>query len=256
MTVLDRAASEHPVTLLIKRRLWMACIWAWPVAIVCFAIPFVFSAGFVPPPSPSWSAARIASFYANNLTGIRVGVLCAMFASALLLPFYAVVSAEIKKIEGKPGLLATIQWGGAIMLVFVFQLICLFWITASYRQDVDPAITRMLNDFCWFVWSTFIPTYSIQYICMAIAGFMDHRERPLWPRWSAYMNLWVAVTGAGGVLAVFFKTGPFAWNGVVGFWIPVIVFGAGMSVNTVLLLKRAKYEESIGLPIGHEGAGV
>lgn len=245
------AAITNPAVTAMKRRIWYACIWAWPVAIACFGIPFAFGARFIPPPQPSWSSERIAAFFADNSTGIRVGVLCAMFASALLLLFYAVVSAEIKKIEGRPGLLATLQWGGAIMLVFVFQLICLVWITASYRQDVDPGITRTLNDFCWFVWSTFIPTYSIQYVCMAIAGFMDHRERPAWPRWSAYMNLWVAVTGAGGVLAVFFKSGPFAWNGVVGFWIPVIVFGAGMSVNAWLLLRRAKYEESIDVPVGH-----
>ena len=254
MAMLRAASSTPPATIAIKRRLWLACVWTWPTAIVCFGIPFVFGAGFVPPPNPSWSAARVAAFYADNLTGIRVGILCAMFASALLLPFYAVLSAEIKKIEGRPGLLASIQWGGAIVLVTFFQIIALAWLTASYRQDVSPDVTRVLNDYCWFVWSTLIPTYMIQYICMAIAGFMDRREQPLWPRWAAYMNLWVAVTGAGGVLAVFFKTGPFAWNGVVGFWIPVVVFVVGMSVNTGLLLRRARYEESIGLVVGHEEA--
>jgi hypothetical protein len=245
--------TVHPETLAIKRRLWMACVWAWPAAIVCFGIPFALVAGFVPPPNPSWSAERIAGFYADNLTGIRVGILCAMFASALLLPFYAVVSAEIRKIEGRPALLASIQWGGAVVLVTFFQIIALCWLAASYRQDTSPDITRMLNDYCWFVWSTLVPTYMIQYICMAVAGFMDRRVQPLWPRWSAYMNLWIAVTGAGGVLAVFFKTGPFAWNGVVGFWIPVIVFAVGMSVNTYLLLQRARYEESTGVPVGHSG---
>jgi hypothetical protein len=224
----------------VRRRIWLACVWSWPVAIVAFAVPFVFVAGLVPPPSPAWSAQELADFFADNRTGIRVGVLGAMFASALLLPFYAVVSSEIKKIEGEPGLLASIQWGGAVVLVAFFQIICLAWITASYRPDVSPEITRMLNDYCWFVWSTLIPTYMVQYICMAVAGFIDKRPAPLWPRWAAYMNLWVAVTGAGGVLAVFFKTGPFAWNGVVGFWIPVILFAVGMSINTWLLLRHEK----------------
>ncbi|MBB3632711.1 hypothetical protein FHT43_002592 [Mycolicibacterium sp. BK607] len=36
----------------IRRRLHYACIWAWPVAIIGFGIPFVFLAGFFPPPSP------------------------------------------------------------------------------------------------------------------------------------------------------------------------------------------------------------
>jgi len=232
---------------LIRRRIWLACVWSWPVAIVGFGIPFVFLAGFIPPPSPSWSAEELASFFADNLTGIRVGILCAMFSSALLLPFYAVVSAEIKKIEGEPGLLSSIQWGGAIVLVTFFQMIALAWITASYRQDVSPEITRTLNDYCWFVWSTLIPTYMFQYACMAVAGFIDRRPDPLWPRWAAYMNLWVAITGAGGVLAVFFKTGPFAWNGLVGFWIPVVLFGAGMSVNTWLLIRHERRSRTLDL---------
>lgn len=226
----------------IKRRIWKFCVWSWPMAIVGFGVPFVFGAQLVPPTPPSWSAQELSSFFVSHLTGLRIGVILAMFASALLLPFYAVVSAEIRKIEGSPGLLATIQFGGAIMLVLIFQIICLFWLTASYRPEIDPQIMRTLNDFCWFCWSTFIPTYSIQYLCMAIAGFMDKRSQPLWPRWAAYLNLWVAVTGAGGVLAAFFKRGPFAWDGVIGYWIPVILFVVGMSVTTVLLLRRARYE--------------
>jgi hypothetical protein len=53
------------------------------------------------------------------------------------------------------------------------------------------------------------------------------------------------VTGAGGQLAVFFKVGPFAWNGVVGFWVPVVIFMIGMCVTTVLLLRRANYEATL-----------
>lgn len=242
-------ASNEPDTLaaraVIKRRIWKFCIWSWPIAIVSFGVPFVFGAKLVPPPPPSWSAQEIAEFFASNVNGLRIGVLVAMFASALLLPFYTVISAEIRKIEGSPGLLAQMQFGAAIILVAIFQIISLFWLTASYRPGISPEITRMLNDFNWFCWSTFIPTYMIQYICMALAGFMDKRPRPLWPRWAAYLNLWVAVTGVGGVLAVFFKTGPFAWDGLVGFWIPVALFVIGMSVNTVLLLRRAKYDIQI-----------
>jgi hypothetical protein len=85
----------------------------------------------------------------------------------------------------------------------------------------------------------FIPTYSMQYICMAIAAFIDRRHQPAWPRW-------VAVTGAGGVLAVFFKTGPFSWNGIIGFWIPTAVFAAGMFMNAWLLHRRLRYESTPG----------
>src|SRR5437763_1174404 len=235
----EMAGTEHDT---VKRRLWLACIWVWPVALVGFGIFFVLVAGFVPPPRESWSAARIARFYADNRTGIRIGLIGAMFFSALLLPCYTVLSAELRKIEGKLSLLAPIQFGGAVILVTFFQIIGLLWLLASFRPEADPQLMRFANDFCWLVWTMLIPTYSLQYLCLAVGGFMDKRPNPAFPRWSAYMNLWVAVTGIGGVLAVFFKTGPFSWNGIVGFWIPVIVYMVGMSVDMWLVLQRARYE--------------
>jgi hypothetical protein len=238
--------KEIPVTVdsyeAIKHRIWLWCIWSWPVCLVVFAFGFIVLAGFIPPPREFWSAERIAEMYAENRTGIRAGIIVAMFASALMLPFYTVISAEIRKIEGRLSLLAPIQLGGAVILVAFFQIICLLWLLASLRPEADPQIIRAANDYCWLVWSTLIPTYSLQYVCMAIAGFMDKRPHPAWPRWAAYLNLWVAFTGAGGVLAVFFKTGPFAWHGLIGFWIPVILFAVGMSITAVLLHRRARYE--------------
>ena len=46
--------------------------------------------------------------------------------------------------------------------------------------------------------------------------------------------------------AVFFKAGPFSWDGIVGIWLPTVFFAAGMTVNTVLLYRRAKIEFATG----------
>jgi len=222
-----------------------ACIWSWPVCVVVFGFFFALVAGFIPPPREHWSAARVAQFYADNRTGIRVGIIGAMFASALMLPFFTVISSEMRKIEGRHALLAPIQWGGAVILVCFFQIICLGWLLASFRPEAGSDVVRAVHDYGWLVWSMLIPTYVVQFLAMAIAGFMDARPEPLWPRWAAYANLWVAVTGCGGVLAVFFKSGPFAWHGLVGFWIPVLAFVAGMTMTAALMLRRARYEESL-----------
>jgi hypothetical protein len=215
-----------------------ACVWSWPVCIVGFGFGFAVLAGFLPPPNENWTAQRIAHFYAKDRTAIRAGLLIAMFFSALLLPFYTVISAEMRKIEGPGAVLATIQLGGAIVLVTFFQIICLLWLEASFRPENDPQLVRAMNDYGWLVWTILIPTYSLQYICMAVAGFMDFRRDALWPRWACWANLWVAFLGAGGVLAIFFKRGPFSWEGIIGIWIPVIAFAAGMTMTMVLILQR------------------
>jgi len=228
-----------------RRRIWMACIWSWPVCAVLFGISFVVVAGFLPPVLESASAADVAAFYDANRTTIRVGLIGAMFASALLLPFFAVVSAEMRKIEGRNPLLAPIQYGGAVVLTTFFQIICLLWLLASFRPETSPEIIRAFNDYGWLVWTMLIPTYSLQFVCMAIAGFIDRRPHPIWPRWAAYLNIWVAVIGAGGVLAVYFKSGPFSWNGIIGIWLPLALFLIGMTVNMWLLHRRVTYEATL-----------
>lgn len=242
---IDRRQHHHDA---FKHRIRMACIWSWPVCVVGFFVTFGLIAGFIPPHREAWSADHVAAFYASDRTGIRIGLIGALFFSALLLPFYTVVSQEIREIEGDRALLAPIQLCGAAILVCFFQIICLLWLLTSLRPEISPEIMRATNDYGWIVWTVLIPTYSAQYVCMALAGFMDIRERTLWPRWAAYMNLWVAFLGAGGCLSVFFKHGPFSWNGLVGWWIPTVVFAIGTSVNMILLHRHARADRSPAVP--------
>ncbi|MGD9663540.1 MAG: hypothetical protein AB7U63_20045, partial [Porticoccaceae bacterium] len=46
-------------------------------------------------------------------------------------------------------------------------------------------------------------------------------------------------------LIFFFKAGPFAWNGMIGFWIPLLDFFIWMVVMTVFLFKAVNQEKSL-----------
>jgi hypothetical protein len=222
-----------------KHRIRIGCIWSWLVCGIGFFATFGLLARFIPPHIEAWSAAHVAAFYGSHRTAIRVGLIGALFFSALLLPFFTVVSREMREIEGPGPLLAPIQFGGAVILVCFFQIICLLWLEASFRPQNSPQLIRAMNDYGWLVWTILIPTYVAQFVCMALAGFMDIRDRPLWPRWAAWLNLWVATLGAGGVCSVFFKHGPFSWNGLIGWWVPTIAFALGMTVNMALMHRHA-----------------
>ncbi len=43
-------------------------------------------------------------------------------------------------------------------------------------------------------------------------------------------------------MIIFFKSGPFAWTGIIGFWIPAAVFGIWHIVMTVVLLRAIREE--------------
>jgi hypothetical protein len=221
-------------------RIQLACVWAGPVFLVLYLIFFWGIAGYIPPSDPTWSPQELANFYDDNRTDIRIGQLGGLVASALLFPFFAVISMQIARIERKMPVLAAVQFGGATLLIVFFQVCGMLWIAATYRAELDPSTVRVLHDLSWLVFVMVFPSYVLQMFCMAIAGFIDKSPTPTWPRWSAYLNLWVGFAGMGGGLAVFFKDGPFAWNGLIGFYVPIAIFAIWLGVTTYLLLKAVK----------------
>jgi hypothetical protein len=206
--------------------------------LICFGV----IADFIPPPSPHWSAAHVASFFDAHRTGIRIGMLGGLIASTLFFPFFTVVSAEIARIEGRPPLLAVMQFGGAVLLLVFFAICNMLWIAASFRPELGASTVRALNDLSWLMFVMVFPAYVMQMLCVAVASFRDASPDPLWPRWAGYFCLWTGVAGMGGGLAVFFKHGPFAWNGLIGFYVPFAVFVAWLGVMTYLMHTRFRRE--------------
>jgi hypothetical protein len=75
-----------------------------------------------------------------------------------------------------------------------------------------------------------------------IAILSDKREDPFFPRWVGYFNIWMGILQAPGVMMAMFLTGPFAWNGLFTFWIPLTVFSFWIYVNTWAMLHATKRE--------------
>jgi uncharacterized membrane protein YjgN (DUF898 family) len=221
-------------------RIQLACVWSGVAFIVLYAIGFWAIAGFIPPPRPSMSAEQVGALYDAHRTEIRIGMLVALVASTLLFPFFTVISMQIARIERRMPVLAAIQYGGAILLIVFFALCSMLWIAASFRPELDDTTVRVLHDLSWLVFVMVFPAYTLQMFCIALASFMDRSPDPVFPRWAGYFVLWVGFSGMGGGLAVFFKHGPFAWNGLVGFYIPLTVFAIWLIVMTYLMHRGIK----------------
>jgi len=104
---------------------------------------------------------------------------------------------------------------------------------------VSAETVRVLHDAGWLIFVMVAPGYLIQMICIGVAAFIDSDPDPVIPRWAGFFHLWVGLSGLGGSLAVFFKHGPFAWNGAVGFYLPVAVFAIWLVVITRLMHQSA-----------------
>jgi hypothetical protein len=214
------------------------CAWAGPACIVVFFVGFWPIAGFMPPPSPTNSPAQVAAFYAEHTTAIRLGLVIGMFAAALLGMWSGGISVQLKRIEGihSPLTYAQLVLGAALPLIFILPM--MFWEVAAFRPDRPAGETVLLNDLGWLPFVGVVFTGVPWAIAIGLAILRDPRPEPVFPRWSGYLTLWVSLIFTPGCLVVFFKTGPFAWNGPLAFWMVILVF-AGWSLMFSWLLLRA-----------------
>ena len=72
---------------------------------------------------------------------------------------------------------------------------------------------------------------------MGVAIFTDSDESPIFPRWAAWLSVWVATLSIPGGAMILFKTGPLAFNGLLAIWVPLGVFFIWIVAMTVLVIK-------------------
>src|SRR5262245_8834851 len=64
-------------------------------------------AGFLPPPPPTTGEAEVAAYFLEEKTSIRIGMVIVMFAALIFIPFAALISHFLARIEGGSGVLAS-----------------------------------------------------------------------------------------------------------------------------------------------------
>src|SRR5262245_31969983 len=92
-------------------RTQMLCLWCGPAALVVFVVGIWFVAGLVPPPTPHDSAQEISDLYRDNTDAIRAGLVLGIVGAALTGPWVAVISTQMKRVEGAYHPLTYVQLG-------------------------------------------------------------------------------------------------------------------------------------------------
>lgn len=220
-----------------------ACAWCGVGFVVIFTIGFWGVAGFVPPPSPSDDAEKIAGLFRDDATSIRVGMLLTALAAILIIPWAAAISTQLRRIEGPDEVWASIQFGTAAIGALLFELLVFGWLVATFRSERAPEIVQTLNDLGWITIVGLIWTATLQAAVIGVAILGDKRRTPIFPRWAGYANLWCATLFLPGQINVFFKDGPFAWNGLISWYLPLTVFCAWFFINLYVVLRAIKLQE-------------
>jgi hypothetical protein len=219
------------------------CTWGGPAFVVLEFLAMVPLAGFIPPPAPSDSAELIASWYQQHTTAIQIGILVWVIGTAFNATFGSAIAVWTRRSEAMPVLTYVQLVCVSFVLVDAF-FTGMVWGVAAFRPDeVAADTTRMLNDLGWFLFLFTWPPFTLWLAAIGLGIILDKSEHPAFPRWVAYYSFWVGLLMVPAGLMIFVKRGPFGFNGLIAFWLPVAAFFPWVCVMTYMVLRAISAEE-------------
>lgn len=187
---------------------------------------------------------EVARHYKEHHFGVAVAATLYTFAGITYPAWAAAVANQMNRIPSCSFNLIVIQILGSTITSILTTLPGLLFAWVAYRPDRNPEITYAINDLIWFVVIMPGTPLIIQAWCQAFAIFQDYEINPdpspsqhLYPKWFAWFLLLLPIVYFPPMACHFLYTGPFAWNGIFCFWIPVGLFGVQLNVTQYITWK-------------------
>lgn len=228
----------------VRLNLWCVRI-SGRLLFVLFFLGWVVLAHFVPAPSPMQSSAQIAHRYIDHAWGIRAGATFMLVSFCFWATWGSVVANWTRRCPGGGRVLATVQIVSMTISEMVGVLCAFFWGLAAYRPgEIAPDITRTLNDAGWLMFLIPWPPFSMWCVALAVAVFRDKREGDVreFPRWVGYLSLLTAFLFIPAGASLFFKQGGYAYNGLLGMYLPLAIFFVWVEGVTWSMTGKLKAE--------------
>ncbi|RJF89413.1 hypothetical protein D3874_22575 [Oleomonas cavernae] len=232
--------------------------WCGPAFVVLFVLFWMHIGGNFPGPSPAFDTAQLTSRYLDNLDDMRLGFVVSLVVITLYMPWTALLSAQMARIEGRYPVLAFLQLIGGGLTVMVVSFSAFFWVAALFRPDRDPALFQLLNDLGWLCIETQYACTTLQMAAAALAGLSDRSKVPLFPRWMCFLTIWCGLSFIPASLTGYFKTGPFAWDGMLSFYIPYACWLVWFSAASYFMIRevhRRMHAADLAAPAGSMAYG-
>jgi len=193
--------------------------WTWVPLLVIWIAAFFLFPGFVPPVSPRASAAEVAEFYRQDLSRIRYSMILFNWFGVALIPILMLIAERMRGMAHRTPVLRFCVIGVAGGAPIAFLTSTVFWLVAAFRPDRSPDLTLLTNDLAWITFTCGVPFLIALYLFIALAIAWDDQPHPVFPRWVASFNLVIALVTVPAAFAGLTKSGVFAWDGLVSFWV-------------------------------------
>lgn len=211
------------------------CFWSIPLFYTAFGLIFVALGRIMPPQLPTASPDDIVAYLGRPQLGIGMALLSLTLGFASMSS--GVIVVQIKRMQGVSPVLAYAYLAAlAVAGVPGCLFPALMFAIGAFRPEYDARIQVMLYDLGFLSFVGSLGCFIVQYLVFAIAIFLDRRA--IFPRWLGYVTIWALVTEFVAVPIWVTRTGPFAWNGLLSFWLGTAIF-VGWEFCLCVCLYRA-----------------
>lgn len=223
-----------------KRELWFAW-WTTVVFYQLFTVAFFVLSRTQPPPSPGWDTPRVAQWFSDNHCGLLIGFAIMFLVAGMTAPQNALIAYSMRRMSVSPVFAYSYLVMYSLSAIPGMLLMCIVVTVGAMRPDRDPELIYWLYDFAFLSFTGTMGVFLIGSLVWMVAILIDKNR--VFPKWFGYLNLCNALTEVVVAPAWIFQRGVFAWNGLISWWIDMVVFGLYTGVFIMLLRKMIQRED-------------
>jgi hypothetical protein len=225
-----------------KRELWFA--WYATVAFYSlYTVVFFILTRTQPPGQPWYGPDQVVAWFADRHTILPVGFALIFVLGGFSATSIALITYSIRRMSVSRAFAYSYLILYAVAAIPGFLFICVAMTVGAMRPERSPAIQQWLYDFGFLSFSGTMGVFLVGSLIWMAAILLDQNR--VFPRWFGYLNLCNALTEVVIAPSWIFQRGALAWNGVIAWWIDVVVFGIYTGAF-IFLLRNLILREDFG----------
>ena len=223
-----------------KRELWIGW-WTLVVFYNLYGLLFFVVTRTQPPPKPSWEPAEIVQWFDDRHYGLLYGYAIVFIVGGATAIMNATLAYSMRRMSVSRAFAYSYLVIYALATLPGMLLMGIACTVGAMRPDRDPALMSWLYDFAFLSFDGTMGVFLIGSLVWMAAVLLDKNR--VFPKWFGYLNLCNALTEVVVAPAWIFKSGVFAWNGAIAWWINMVVFVTYTTVFLTLLRKMILRED-------------
>ena len=225
-----------------KIELWIIW-WAMVSFYQLFGVVFVAMTRVMPPAKPYWVQTRIVQWFSDNHSGLLVGFAIIFLVSGLVPGCNAIIAYSMRRMSVSRAFAYSYIAIYSLSAIPGMLLAAIFFSVGAMRPDRDPKLIAWLYDAGFLTFVGSLGIFLIGTLVWMIAILIDKNR--VFPKWFGYLNIANLITELVVAPCWIVKSGAFAWNGSIAFWVDTAVFVV-YTAAFIALLRKLVIREDFG----------